>query len=219
MLDVYEITAKSWFLNQLLAFVIIGAARREDSGSTGCLRAQPVCASQNIRTRGLVLIWDVAPLDWIGLFYWIAAIFASQRGANLIGDDSKEHTNSRIKRYTLSLPRCAENLRFSMYRWLQPFSHSSQHFKRNKSHCLTQESANYAKTWRSASRFVQYIAPDRFSWSPLKYHAVWFTAVHSVRRSAYILSREDRSILKLRGFLAGGLSFPQVCCQNIGNSW
>ncbi|KYN20380.1 hypothetical protein ALC57_07285 [Trachymyrmex cornetzi] len=125
MLDGYEVTGKSWFLNQL-AFVIIGAARREDG--------------------------DVAPLDWIGLFYWI-------------------------------------------------------------------ESANYAKTWRSASRFVQYIVFDRFSWSPLKYHAVRFTAVHSVRRSAYISSREDRSISKLRGFLAGGFNFPQVCCQNIGDSW
>ncbi|KYN31753.1 hypothetical protein ALC56_13892, partial [Trachymyrmex septentrionalis] len=144
-----------------------------------------LCAPQDIRTRGLVLNWDAVPLDWIGLFYWIAAYVASQRGA--------------------------------FFSWVAAFL-AKQKPLFNAS-TPVYESANYAKTWRSASRFIQYIALDRFSWSPLKYHAVRFTVVHSVKRSAYISSRENRSILKLRGFLAGGLSFPQVCCQNIGDFW
>jgi len=59
--------------------------------------------------------------------------------------------------------------------------------------------------------------PDRFSWSPLKYHAVRFTAVHSQTFRVYF--ERGRSIdLEIEGSLADGLSFPQVRCQNIGDS-
>ncbi|TGZ49071.1 Uncharacterized protein DBV15_06003 [Temnothorax longispinosus] len=117
---------------------------------------------------------DCVLFGWSGCI-WMAASFTSQHGANLIGDDSKEYTDSRIKRYTPSLSYCAENLRFPMYRWLQAFF-------------------SVARSISSETKAI--------------YHAARFTAVHSVRRSAYISSEEDRSISKSRGFLAGGLSLP-----------